>query len=273
MEPTTGGPAAERRRTRPSVNPTVAVAAAVLIVALVVAALLTVGGKGDSKAGAPTDGPAETTPGGSTTTPDPVESGQPRYVTITRQGPGSDLALVTTRAKVDDFSGGPDLGSFPGFGKWDVLSGSWRTQDGQLTVEGSPTRTNLLVAFDPDSVDVRVQVDVPRRTSGSGIAFRVKDARNYLAWTTVPQLGAVSLVRVVDGKQTVLLGASGATVSAGVLTLGIHLTNAGVDLLYKGAVVANYPDLPTTPAGTHIGLVTSEAKAVAAFDNFRLLAG
>ncbi|CAN5484722.1 hypothetical protein BH24ACT4_BH24ACT4_16700 [soil metagenome] len=252
-----------------SVNPTVLVAVGVLVVALIVVAVLTLGGGDDGDDDVATDG--STTTAAEDGDPEPTESTEPRLAT---QGEGLDPALEAEGVVLDDFQReGPGLGEVPGLGAWDVLTGTWELTDGQVKGSGEDEEAGNLAVFDPGSGDVRAQVELPGRTNGSGIAFRVKDADNYFAWVTAPLYGTLGLVEVEDGNRTTLLDSGLATTGDGMPALGINLEGSKVELLFDGAVTATYDELPSAEDRQGLGLTTARGMEVATFDDLRILPG
>lgn len=251
-------------------NPTVLVAAGVLVVALVVAAVLALGGDdaGDD-GGDGDDVVAVSTNPTSTTAPEATLGEDPR---VAARGDGLDPALAGEGVVLDDFERpGPDLGEVPGVGPWEVLAGDWAIEEGQVTGAGAESEPGNLVAFDPGSADVRMQVELRGRTNGSGIAFRVADVDNYWAWVTAPEFGTIGLVEVADGERRTVFDAGLAVTEDGMPALGINLTGTQVELLFDGAVAATYDQLPPAEGRQRVGLTMARGDEVAIFDDVRLL--
>lgn len=153
---------------------------------------------------------------------------------------------------------------------------------------GAPSKPNVLMQASPcpteecfqllladeliyDYPDVAVQLRLTGRpgvsTGGAGVAFGAKDANNFYA--AIADLGAdtVELIRVVDGKATVLDRTSVRR------KMGWHhlrvqrntiISKEYIEVAFDGAIVLSHEDKTLGPG--KVGLVTKGAAPVA-FDN------
>ncbi len=247
------------------------IAAGVVVLVIVVAVFLAGGGDdgGDDET---TDGPTTTqtaTAGGDggATTAGPTEP-----VEVAPVGPGSDPALEVPETRTDDFERG-EIGDFPDVATWELLSGEWANTDGNLDATGVPEDGFAVAAIDVGSGDVRAQVQVDRRASRSGIAFRIVDERNFFVWTTVPEYATNLLFQVVDGEATPVADSGLTATGDGLPALGINLVGTKAELLNDGVVVATYEGLPAAEGpSTRIGVAALTAEeGLPLFDEFKVL--
>lgn len=242
------------------------IAAAVVVVVILVAVFLAGGSDDGDDTTAGGDSTGETLQAGGSTAP----TGPTEPVRVAPVGPGSDPALDVPETRTDDFERG-ELGDFPNVGTYEVLAGEWTNTDGNLDLT-APADPTAVVAVDPGVGDLRAQVQVDRRASRSGLAFRIVDAENFYVWTTVPEFATNILFQVVDGEATGVADSGLTTTGDGLPSLGINIVGTSVELLNDGVVVATYDQLPPPDGATRIGLAAlDESDALPLFDELKLL--
>ncbi|HXH56157.1 hypothetical protein [Iamia sp.] len=121
-------------------------------------------------------------------------------------------------------------------GEWVPGRGDWGVVDGQVVV-AAPGEDEAVTYFTAPGPDVEAQVTLPSASPGAGLAFRVEDDANYLAWVIAPDGGRAVLIRVTDARQVVLLDSEPIDLAPGV-RLGVRTTGAALVLLVDGRVVA-----------------------------------
>ncbi|HEX7130945.1 MAG TPA: hypothetical protein VF228_00125 [Iamia sp.] len=246
------------------------VVAAVVVVVIIVAVFLAGGsdddgedtttGDGDTTETVQADGGTEATP---TIPTEPVK--------VAPEGPGSDPALDVPETRTDDFERG-DIGDFPDVGTWELLSGEWANTDGNLEVTGVPDDGFAVAAVDVASADVRAQVQVDRRSSRSGIAFRIVDERNFYIWCTVPEYATNILFEVVDGTATPVADSGLTATGDGQPALGVNLVGDRAELLNDGILVATYDGIGTGEVPTRIGVAAlTDEEGLPLLDEFKVL--
>jgi len=86
--------------------------------------------------------------------------------------------------------------------EWRQIGGTWQASRGRAT--GQARDGAAIATLDPEGSLTFVQVIVGRVVAGSGVVFRYEDPSNYWSLLASPLGGEWSLVKVVDGDQTVL---------------------------------------------------------------------
>jgi hypothetical protein len=173
--------------------------------------------------------------------------------------------------RTDDFERG-EIGDFPDVATWELLSGEWANTDGNLDVTSVPEDAAAVAAIDVGRGDVRAQVQIDRRASRSGIAFRIVDDRNFLLWCTVPEYATNILFHVVDGEATPIADSGLTATGDGLPALGINLVGTTAELLNDGVVVATYEELPPADGATRIGVAALTAEeGLPLFDEVKVL--
>jgi hypothetical protein len=247
------------------------IAAAVVVVVIIVAVFLA--GGNDDDGTETTDGGTGSdlaTAGGGAAGETTAPTGPTEPVVVAPVGPGSDPALEVPETRTDDFERG-DIGDFPDVGTYEVLGGEWTNTDGNLDLAAAADPI-ALIAVDPGVGDLRAQVQVDRRASRSGLAFRIVDAENFFVWTTVPEFATNILFQVVDGEAERIADSGLTTTGDGLPALGINITGTTVELLNDGVVVATYDGLPPADGATRIGLAAlDESDALPLFDELKIL--
>lgn len=248
------------------------IAGAVVLVVIVVAVFLATAGGDDD------DGEDTTTGGGSDApataqagSADATTTGPTEPVRVAPVGPGSDPALDVPETRTDDFERG-EVGDFPDIATWELLSGDWTNTDGNLDLTAAPTDGPAVAGFDVGSGDVRAQVQVDRRASRSGLAFRIVDDRNFFVWATVPEYATTILFHVVDGEAQPVADSGLTQTGDGLPALGVNLVGDRAELFHDGVVVATYDGIGPADGATRIGVAalpgTSELPL---FDEYEVL--
>ena len=168
-----------------------------------------------------------------------------------------------------DFAGEGGLPDAGDLGAWVPGRGGWFLADGTARVD-APGQEEAITYLRASGPDVTAEIALPEASPGAGVAVRVADDGDYLAWTLTSDGTGVQLVRVTDARQTVLLtpGDLPTPIAPGV-RLGVRAAGADLDLLVDGAVVASATDDgPLDPVG--VGLVALGTDQVPVFDDLRL---
>ncbi len=148
-------------------------------------------------------------------------------------------------------------------GPWDPSLGDWFVNEGAAHVT-APGEEEAVAFFAAPGPDADVSVALPSASPGAGVAVRLLDARDYLAWTLTPDGRGVQLVRVADARQEVLLTPD-AEVAPGVV-LGVRARGTDLELLVDDEVVeTTTDDGPTDRVG--VGLVVMGTDQVPDFDD------
>lgn len=151
----------------------------------------------------------------------------------------------------DDFTRAGQVGD----GTWKTVSGKWKlTASSEHISATNATMSSNPFAFEAtapgttafasngrafwDSYDARVSVR-PAGTGQIGIAAYVKDPKNYLAfrWSSTDGPAARSLVRVENGRETVVASAPGAFLPRQWYQLGIRTSPGYVEAILDGVPI------------------------------------
>lgn len=247
--------------------PMLAVAALVVVA---VVAVFVLGGDGDAELTDASAATAETVTVRGGTTPASTEATEPEPVEVAPAGPGSDPALEEAGTRTDDFERS-DVGDFPDVGPWEVLAGEWANTDGNLDVTARPDGGAAVIGVDVGTGDVRAQVQIDRRASRSGLAFRIVDGENFFVWAYVPEFATNLLFEVVDGTPRAVANSGLTPTGDGLPALGINIVGDQVELLNDGVVVATYDGLPAAEGATRIGAAALSGVAdLPLFDEYRV---
>lgn len=192
---------------------------------------------------------------------------------VTAAAPGSDLALLDPQVVVDDFTGPSSLTLRPilGAGSFTTGPGTWVTAKGRALLVTGDRRLPNLAFVDLGTADARVQARLTDPVQGAGLAFRVRDARNFWLWVSAPRYGTCILLQVVDGRVE-NRGNSGQVAMSHGLALGAHTVGADVELLVDGRVVLRVTD-PDPRPGTGAGLAALAGTGPTGFDQLAMLRG
>lgn len=175
------------------------------------------------------------------------------------------------RGAVDAFHRPPDavaLGSFPGGPTWQSAKGTWGIDNEQAYV-AAPTGATDLAVLAPSVVPAGVQVRVATVTSDVGLVFRYRDPGNYWAVVAVPYYGTWAVVRVLDGRRSVLANTGLAPVGDGTI-VAVHLQGATIEVAVNGRLTRALTDVALQSA-TSVGLTAGgQGAGRARFEDFRL---
>lgn len=231
------------------------VAVAVLL-ALAVGALIVrgVGGDAEEEAG---PGPSSRP---SSADPESSDEAAPDQASSLAPGDGVILPFDTD---------GPLPAAGPG-AEWVPGRGDWAVVDGQVVV-AAPGEEEVVTHFVAPGPDLEAQVALPSASPGAGVAFRVEDDANYLAWVIAPEGGRLLLVRVTDARQSVVLASPPVDLPPGV-RIGVKATGAALVLLVDGESVAFTSDGESRSA-PGVGLVALATEQPPVFDDLSVVFG
>ncbi|WCO66466.1 hypothetical protein PO878_18365 [Iamia majanohamensis] len=166
----------------------------------------------------------------------------------------------------DDDGPLPDPG---GEAEWSPGRGIWLASEG-VARSGPPGEDESVTFFAAPGPDLDARVTLPTASPGAGLAFRLLDDGNYLAWVLGPEGSGARLVRVTDAQQTVVEEVD-ATVGSPVV-LGVRARGAELELLVDGEVVATVEDDgPTDRVG--VGLAALGTDEPPALDDLQVTYG
>lgn len=176
-----------------------------------------------------------------------------------------DLGAPDVEVAFEGEGGLPPAGEL---GPWVPGRGGWFLAAGAARVD-APGEDEAVTYVAGPSPDLVAEVTLPEASPGAGLAFRLSDDANYLAWTLSPAGEGAQLVRVEGAVQTVLLGPELDVAVAPGAVLGVRATGADLVLLVDGEEVAT-----TTAPGpldrVGVGLVALGTTEVSAFDDLRV---
>lgn len=156
-----------------------------------------------------------------------------------------------------------------GDAEWSPGRGIWLASEG-VARSGPPGEDESVTFFAAPGPDLAASVALPTASPGAGLAFRLLDDSNYLAWVLGPEGSGARLVRVVDAQQTVVEEVD-AAVDAPVV-LGVRARGAELELLVDGEVAATVEDDgPTDRVG--VGLVALGTDEPPALDDLQVTYG
>ncbi len=151
-------------------------------------------------------------------------------------------------------------------GDWDPGRGDWFARGGQAHT-AAPGEEEAVTFFAAPGPDLEAEVTLPTASPGAGLAVRVADDADYLAWIVSPDGEAARLVRVEDAVQAVVTEVDDVAVAPGVV-LGVRLRGAEVELTVDDEVVATEAD--PDGIGVGVGLVAIGTDVVSDFDDLRV---
>lgn len=229
------------------------VAAAVLL-ALAVGALIVRGVGGDAE--------EEAGPGSRPSSAEPEPSDEAAPDQASSLAPGDGVLLPFD-------SDGPLPAVGPG-AEWVPGRGDWTVVDGQVVV-AAPGEEEVVTYFVAPGPDLEANVALPSASPGAGLAFRVDDDANYLAWVIAPEGGRLLLVRVTDARQSVVRASPPVDLPPGI-RIGVKATGAALVLLVDGESVAFTSDGESRSA-PGVGLVALATEQPPVFDDLSVVFG
>jgi|SRR5689334_14594322 len=171
-------------------------------------------------------------------------------------GPGAPVRDDFERAATGS------LGTTPTGERWQTASGSWVIQRGEAVLESQPSLKPSITTVDTGRADGWVQVTGTTMPTGTGLAFRYRDPKNYVRISAVPTYGTMNVIKVVNGRE-LRVGSTGLTTFGNGSTIGVHLRGAQVTVFVDGFKTVTYR-IPELRTAHRAGLVIDSPKAVGA---------
>ena len=231
----------------------------VVVVAIIVGLIIALGGgdkkDGDTVAGGTTTPPAVTTPGGKATLRKLVPMALPGLAggTVVRSGFDTDSA--------------DSLGKF-GTGEWQALNGKWSVQKGKAVMVSPATGVQGTLALAPvQAADLILNLHVPPENTATGLAFRVKDDKNFWMLLVSRKYNTLSLLRVVNGKPSQVSDAGLLQLPRVDLSIGIKAQGNSITGYVVGNAVIQSVDPGGATAGKGFGLAVGTKATKGVFDD------
>lgn len=141
---------------------------------------------------------------------------------------------------------------------WRALRGTWGIRAEDAVLASKATRTPSIAIVDLGFADGVVQVTGTTVPEGFGAAFRCRDAHNCWRVVAVPGFGTWNVLKVVDGRQTLLGGIGLATFGPG-STITVRMQGPRLTFYVDGVETKTIEDADLADA-TGAGLVVASKK-------------
>jgi hypothetical protein len=196
---------------------------------------------------------------------EPQQAGTARWTGFSVEPYQSTGLITAEQATVRDEFGradDPDLGDLDEGGTWNEVSGDWAIRDGRAVLVERPGSGPALALVDAEDGDGVVELSMLPQQTGTGVAFRCRDADNCMYLTAVPGFATWNLTKRVDGIET-RLGSLPLVSTAPGLAIDVELNGTRIAISVNGdrLLALDEPDLVdetgiglVATAGPHVGL-------------------
>ena len=172
--------------------------------------------------------------------------------------PGLITREQATLADDFDRDDAPSLGVSSSGAQWRAVSGSFAVVNGRavLSDRATPTGSPSVALVDAGDGDGVVQITMLPPQTGTGVAFRCRDADNCMYLTAGPGFATWNLAKRIDGVETRLASLPLVSTAPG-LAISVELSGNRIDISVNGdrLLSINDPDLVDE---TGIGLIATE---------------